>query len=380
MITVEKSMPSLIYTTQEIPKSCPITIETGLLKSGSWISTIAPLAHRFVIVAAKNVETPWGENLRKQLEDNKLQTSLFTIPAGEKYKSRKSKELIENQMFDSKCGRDTLLIALGGGVTTDLGGFIASTYNRGIPLILIPTSLLGMVDASIGGKNGIDVPQGKNLLGTFYQPKAIYIDPEVLKTLPDRELRNGLVEMIKHGLIADAAYFEYLRSHAKQMLSRDGETLETAIHGSCVIKKTIVEEDPQEKGKRRLLNCGHTIAHALEHLLQYKIPHGEAVAIGIVIEGYLSHLMGHLSKTDLDAIFDIFNVYGIPLRKLDQIDPLSLVEAMLLDKKSTRGTPRYVLLSAIGKPLAFDGHYCTPVNQSHLLEAITWYADAVRHY
>ncbi len=372
-------MPSLIYTTQELPKSCAITIETGLLSDGAWISAIAPLAHRAVIIATESVATSWGEIVRNQLENKKIQASLFTIPPGEKHKSRKTKEQIENQMFDSKCGRDTLLIALGGGVTTDLGGYIAATYSRGIPLVLIPTSLLAMVDASIGGKNGIDVPQGKNLLGTFYQPKAIYIDPDVLKTLPDRELRNGLVEMIKHGLIADASYFEYLRSHAKQILARDSTTLEAAIHGSCVIKKTIVEEDPQERGKRRLLNCGHTIAHALEHLLKYQIPHGEAVAIGIIIEGYLSHLMGHLSKADLSAIFDIFNVYGIPLHKLRNINHLSLVEAMLLDKKSSRGIPRYVLLEGIGKPLSFDGHYCTPVDQSHLLEAITWYADVVRH-
>lgn len=373
-------MKSISCTVPAKPKTCEITIATGLLHTGNWIPSIASLAHRFVLVADDHVSDQIGKSTLKQFENNGLNCILLTVPSGESHKSRRSKELIENKMLEEKCGRDTALIAIGGGVTTDLGGFIASTYNRGIPLILIPTSLLAMVDASIGGKNGIDVPQGKNLLGSFYQPHSVIIDPTVLQTLPDRELRNGVVEMIKHGLIADAAYFQFLETDSKKILARDPKVLEKAIYDSCMIKKTIVEEDEQETGKRRLLNCGHTIAHAIEHLTQFKIAHGEAVAMGIAIEGYLSHRLGHLAKEDLETILETFRSYGIPLNPLSSIDPLSIVEATILDKKSIKGKPRYVLLKKIGEPITFDGHYCTPVDEALLLEAITWYADAMRHY
>jgi 3-dehydroquinate synthase len=261
-----------------------------------------------------------------------------------------------------------------------LGGFIASTYNRGIPLVMIPSSLLAMVDAGIGGKNGVDTPAGKNLIGTFYQPKQIIIDPDLLKTLPIREIRNGLVEMIKHALIADKDYFTFFQTHVDKILELDSEALEQAIYQSGVIKKTIVEEDEKETGKRRLLNCGHTIAHALEHLSNYEIAHGEAVAIGIVIEGYAANRLGYLPMEDLNLIIDLFKRFGIPLRDISKINLADIINALILDKKSLKGKPRFVLLEKIGVPVAFDGQYCTTINEDQLLNALSWYNHAMHSH
>lgn len=362
------------------PITYPIVIESGLLQKQHWIDKISSLAHRFVILADERVAAQLGQTLLQQLKNSGLQTDIISFPPGESCKSRKTKEMIEDQLLQLKCGRDTALIALGGGVTTDLVGFVASTYNRGIPLIMIPTSLMAMVDACIGGKNGVDVPQGKNLIGSLYQPQCVFIDIDTLKTLPEEELRNGIVEMIKHGLIADAAYFTFLQTHAKTFLARDAATLEEGIYTSCIIKKTIVEDDEKENGKRRLLNCGHTIAHAVEHLTHFEIAHGEAVGIGIIIEAYISNKLGYLSDEDFQAILGIFESYGIPLKSLSHLDPLHILEATAFDKKSLQGKSRYVLLQKIGVPLPFDGAYCTTIDESLLLEALTWYAHAMCHH
>lgn len=359
------------------PAQCTITIQSGLFRSPVWIEGIKTLANRFVVIADEQVAQHVGKQLVEALRKAQIAADLITFPCGELSKSRETKQMLEDKMLEAKCGRDTCLIAVGGGVTLDLAGFIASTYNRGIPLVMVPTSLLGMVDAGIGGKNGVDVPQGKNLIGTFYQPELLLIDPELLQTLPIRELRNGIVEMIKHGLIADANYFSLIETHAKAIQALDPRTIEKAIYDSCLIKKTIVEEDEKETGRRRLLNCGHTIGHAIEHLTHFSIPHGEAVAIGIVIEGYLSHLSGYLSEDDLHSIKELFATYKIPLHPLKEIDRDDLIQTLILDKKSVNGKPRFVLLKSIGEPVPFDGNYCTTVDLSLIIQALNWYANAM---
>ena len=230
-----------------------------------------------------------------------LEAILFSFPNGEQHKSRATKEKLEDQLFEKELGRDICVIALGGGVTTDLGGYLAATYCRGVPLVMMPTSLLGMVDASIGGKTGVNTPYGKNLVGSIYQPKKVLIDPATLQSLPLKELRNGIVEMIKHGLILDRDYFTYLNEHADQLLELDLSILEKAIFESCRIKREIVEQDDRESGKRNLLNFGHTVGHALENLTHYSLAHGEAVAIGILVESHLAVQLGHLNSNDFDA-------------------------------------------------------------------------------
>lgn len=371
---------TLICNIRATDQNYPIWIESGVLLSGKWIQQIKTLAHRFVILCDDHVTSNHGNSVLELMKKEGIQVDLFSFPAGESHKNRETKEALENQMLNARCGRDTALIALGGGVTTDLGGFIASTFNRGIPLIMIPTSLLAMVDASIGGKNGIDVPQGKNLIGTIYQPKLVLVDPSVLKTLPERELRNGVVEMIKHALIADSDYFKFFQTHAKLFLSQDPKTMEKAIYDSCLIKKRIVEEDEKETGKRRLLNSGHTLAHAIESLSHYKIAHGEAVAIGIVIEAFISNKLGYLPSEELEQILDIFHTYGVPLHPLHTITPNDILNAVVLDKKSVKGKARYVLLKKIGVPMEYEGQFCTQIDDHVLNESLTWYAHVMCHH
>ena len=265
------------------------------------------------------------------------------------FKTRETKQLLEDELLKRKMGRDTTLIALGGGTTTDLIGFLASTYMRGVPVIYIPTTLLGMVDAAIGGKNGLDTPFGKNSIGTFYSPKAIIIEPSFLKTLPPKEWKNGLAEILKYGLIDDEQLFceEFQWDHVQR---------------SIEIKEKIVQIDPRESGLRRILNFGHTVGHALE--LQDSIPHGEAVAIGCVAESYLSHILGYLSASDFERIHRLYQKLGFAMRPLHSLD--------ILDKKAKNGELRFVLIDRIGHALEFDGEYCRTVPQNALKKMVEW--------
>lgn len=277
----------------------------------------------------------------------------FSFPAGEKYKTRETKALLEDRLLKAGFARDTTLIGLGGGVVTDMAGFIAATFCRGVPLVLIPTTLLAMVDASIGGKNGVNTPLGKNMVGTFYPPKKVVIDSQFLKTLPEKEMWNGQVEILKAGLVANPQLF-----HAPN--------LERAIE----VKRELVFSDPHEKGKRRILNFGHTIGHALELLSDFQLCHGEAVATGIVLESRLSHAMGILDSDSLESIEAVFPPVALTFQ------PEKIIEAMRLDKKSAEGLSRFILLEKIGQPRQFEGEYCAPVPESILYEVLH---DAALH-
>lgn len=350
--------------------SYEIEISSGLLAHGSHLADyIATLGSRCVIITDDKVATLYGEPLKETLSQKGLNTFLFSFPGGEVYKTRRTKELLEDRLFEQGLGRDTVIIALGGGIATDLGGFLAATYCRGVPLVMIPTSLLGMVDASLGGKTGVNIPTAKNMVGCIYQPKKVFIDPTTLKTLPPHEIRNGFVEMIKHGLIADGAFFNYLETHADDLLALKETVIEQAIHQSCLIKKEIVESDEKENGKRRLLNCGHTIGHALETLSDYALSHGEAVAMGIVVESRLANIMGHLDLASLNRIQAILVKYGFSLYPSFDVSLEAILGAMALDKKSLQGQPRFVILNAIGSALPYDGAYCTYVDREILKQA-----------
>lgn len=324
----------------------------------------------FAIIADDKVASLYGQSLYQALKELGLNVHLFCFPEGEHSKTRQTKEKLENQLFECQLGRDTCVIALGGGVVTDLAGYLASTYCRGVSLILIPTSLLAMVDASIGGKTGVNVPWGKNLIGTFYPPEQIIIDSTFLTTLPIKELKNGCVEMIKHGLIADENYFSFLEEHGNDLLNIDHTVLKTAIWESCRIKLDIVQEDEKEEGKRHLLNFGHTVGHALEKITQYQLTHGEAVALGIVVEAYLSYLNHDLSIHDFERIKMIFQSYQIPLICPFKIDIDQIIEAMIMDKKSLNRQPRFVLLKKIGEPVV-NQTFCHAVKSDLLLEALS---------
>lgn len=359
-------IPSSFYSYEIEIGSGLLNLQTHYLNS---------LASRFAIITDDKIASLYGEELQACLASFGLEVSLFSFPNGEQYKTRGTKEVLENQLFEKGLGRDTCVIALGGGVVTDMAGYVAATYCRGIPLVMIPTSLLGMVDASIGGKTGVNVPYGKNMLGCIYQPKKVVIDLSTLKSLPKKELANGFVEMIKHGLVADGKLFEDLEKHSNQLLALDAALLEKAIFESCLIKKQIVEQDEKESGKRRLLNFGHTIGHALERLTHYSLPHGEAVAIGLLVESYMAVKLGILDQASLDRIKKVLLQYGLPLQLPSRFSPHTLLEAMALDKKSLKGQPRFVMIDAIGSELVYDSSYCTPVEESLIKNALVWMND-----
>ncbi len=352
-----------------------IKICSGLLKHQTQF--LSSLASKFAIITDDMIAPLYGEQLHKTLSESGLDVFLFSFPNGEKYKTRATKELLENQLFEKGLGRDTCVIALGGGVVTDVAGYVAATYCRGVPLVMIPTSLLGMVDASIGGKTGVNVPYGKNMLGCIYQPKKVVIDPSTLISLPKKELANGVVEMIKHGIVADCEYFEYLEEHSSQVLSLDLGVLEKAIFESCRIKKEIVEQDEKENGKRHLLNFGHTVGHALEHLTHYSLSHGEAVAIGLLVESYLSVQLGALNQKSFDRIQTILVQYGLLLQLPVRFPVQTILDAMVLDKKSLKGQPRFVIIEKIGSPRVCDAKYCTHVDEVLIRKALQWMNDAL---
>ena len=269
-------------------------------------------------------------------------------------------------------GRDTTLIVMGGGVATDLGGFVAATYCRGIPYISVPTTLLGMVDASMGGKTGVNVKSGKNLIGAFYPPKAIFIDLSMLATLPDKEILSGSAEMIKHGLIADKTLFNQLTEELKLWEQRDLDFFKTLVIENCKIKKKVVEGDFKESGERRILNFGHTIGHAIETVEEYSLSHGEAIAIGMIIEALISQKLGHLKETEFDAIYELIQTMGFPLKLSEKVTIEAMHRAMRQDKKAEGKIPRFVILHSIGKVESFKGAYCTSIEDSLLYEALGW--------
>jgi 3-dehydroquinate synthase len=252
-------------------------------------------------------------------------------------------------------GRDSALIALGGGVTGDLAGFVAATYMRGVPYLQVPTTLLAMVDASVGGKTGVDTPQGKNLVGAFHPPAAVIADPQTLVTLPDRDYRAGLVEAVKHGLIIDRAYFEWMETNAAEISSRRVDLLTQLIRWSVEIKAEIVASDERESGRRAILNVGHTVAHALERVSGYSLPHGEAVALGLVAECELAEQLGLASAGLRSRVAALLRRFQLPERLPPGLERGAVVGSMATDKKNRGGQVHFALPSQLGAMHRFNG-------------------------
>lgn len=324
-------------------------------------------SYRVALLSDHRVAALYGENVAGQLG-----AQLFTFPAGERSKTRATKEQLEDELLAAGFGRDTLIVALGGGVVTDLAGFIAATFCRGVPLILIPTTLLAMSDAAIGGKTAVNTSLGKNLIGVNYQPKELIIDPFFLLTLPREELQNGAVEMIKHGLIADRGHFEWLVQHAHEILSADISSILEALQVSCAIKEAITSKDLKEGGLRRICNFGHTVGHAIEQVMGYQISHGKAVAMGMVVEGWMSCQLSMLE--DVAPIVAALQAFDIDWRVPTHLACSDLWQAICQDKKAKLGVPRVTLLRSIGEADPCEGDYCKTITQELFDEAWKWTA------
>lgn len=288
------------------------------------------------------------------------------IEDGERYKNLESFAEVHTRLLELEFNRRSLLIAFGGGVIGDLAGFVASTYQRGIDFIQIPTTLLAQVDSSVGGKTAVNHPHGKNMIGTFYQPKRVLIDLSLLKTLPQREYVSGLAEVLKYGFIQDAEFLEWMRINYEAILAKDPEVISEMIYRSCACKKFIVDQDERESGIRATLNLGHTFGHAIEKLMKYQgILHGEAVAIGMNMAGYLSCRMGLISKKDQLYITSLLHLFDLPCEAPQSFTPQEFLNVMRLDKKNLTQKIRFVLLNAIGQAMMTDD-----IPEEYIIEAI----------
>jgi 3-dehydroquinate synthase len=353
------------------PKT-PIHVGSGLIGSDTFIKFCKDLEAPLAIITDSHLNPLYGQPLLNLLKKEGIEATLHVFPRGEKYKNRQTKQKLEDELFLQGHNRESCLVALGGGVTLDLTGYIASTFCRGIPYFSIPTSFLAMTDASIGGKTGINLPFGKNLIGTIYHPLAVFIDLTFLETLSDKEMREGLIEVIKHGLIFDRSLIETFEQHVEKWEMRAIPFLKSLIHQSCKIKTCIVEKDPREEGLRRILNFGHTIAHAIETVETYTISHGEAVAIGLIVESFISVEMGKLDERAFDYLYALLKELGYPLKISAHISTKMILEAMLYDKKVRKRAPRFVVLDGIGKTLSFKQAYCTEIDEDLLFQALSW--------
>ncbi len=320
-------------------------------------------ASAYAIISDSNVAPLYGERVRTALaanSDSATRSELFVVPAGEQSKSRLEWSLITDAMLARGLGRDTLVIALGGGVAGDLAGFVAATFARGIPFVQVPTSLLAMVDASVGGKTGVDTPAGKNLVGAFHWPSLVVIDPGLLTTLPISEWRAGFAEVLKHGAIADAGHFRQAATAAADAPNVAAQLLEQLISDSVRIKAVIVASDEREGGARRALNAGHTIAHAIEQASGFAVSHGEAVAIGLVLEAELGEQLGITAAGTSQELRSALSAAGLPVSCPSTLAPTDVLAATRADKKSRNGQPQYAFLSRIGAVDIAEGRYSRP--------------------
>ncbi len=347
----------------------PVTIAQGSLDRIADVVRSATPAHRVAIITDSEVGRHYASRAQERLGSD---TTTLTIPSGEQHKTRETWASLTDRLVAGGFGRDTTIVALGGGVVGDIAGFVAATYMRGVPVVQVPTTLLAMVDASIGGKTGVDTPAGKNLVGAFHQPAAVLIDPALLQTLRADYLRAGFAEIVKHGVVTDAEYFQRTRAFAERWTAggHDGlEELTVLIEGSIRIKASIVSRDERESGLRKVLNFGHTIGHAIEAATQFQILHGHAVAIGMVAEARIAELLGIAAAGTASAIADVCRAAELSTSVPD-IPVATLLEFARADKKARGGRVEYALPIAIGAMAGGDHGWSVPVDDTTVRKAL----------
>jgi len=329
-------------------RSYPIIIDNNCLGRIGEDLAIRKIGNKYCIIADETVAGLYGKTVMNSLAEHGIAVDLVTFPAGEKSKNLSTFSTLTRSLAQKKIDRKDAVIALGGGVTGDLAGFVAASYMRGIPFIQIPTTLLSQVDSSVGGKTGVDIPEGKNLVGAFYQPKIVYIDPNVLATLDKDEILGGMAEVIKYGVIRDKEFFMFLSAEKDKILALDNDTVKEVIYTCCSIKADVVAEDEHESNIRRILNYGHTIGHAVEAESNFTLIHGKAVAIGMVAAARIAEMKGVLSKDTSALIEKVLCDYGLPTEVPDSFDRGAIKTFILSDKKVVSGRVSYILPKNIG--------------------------------
>jgi len=346
----------------------PVAVGLGVLERLPDAVARTGARNRVAIITDANVARHHGARVAKLL--GLKPKDLFKIPAGERHKTRKTWARLTDDMLSRKFGRDTTVVALGGGVIGDLAGFVAATYMRGVPVIQVPTTLLAMVDASIGGKTGVDTPAGKNLVGAFHRPADVIVDTSFLETLPREHVRAGFAEIVKHGVVADAKYFDDARDYA----SRWPKTVRVPdivhlISGSVLIKSRIVENDERESGLRKVLNFGNTIGHAIEAATSFEMLHGQAVAMGLVAEARLAEQIGVAASGTASRIEWVCQAAGLKT-DLPAIPIGTLIRYTRSDKKARAGRVEYALPKRIGEMAGADNGWTIPVDDTAVREAL----------
>ncbi len=344
-------------------RSYPIVIGQSLLSNAALIGRHIA-GKRVAVVTNTTVGPLYLDKLTQTLEQAGKQVTAIVLPDGEEEKNWASLMRVFDVLLEQKCDRKTTLIALGGGVIGDLTGFAAATYMRGVPFIQVPTTLLAQVDSSVGGKTGINHPLGKNMIGAFYQPQAVIADTTTLDTLPARELSAGLAEVIKHGAIIDARFFDWIEANIAKLVAKDAQALAYAIQRSCEIKADVVRQDEREGGLRAILNFGHTFGHAIEAGLGYgEWLHGEAVGCGMVMAADLSQRLGFIDAATRERVAALVKAAGLPVEAPD-LGAERWLELMQVDKKNEGGQIKFILLKPLGAPVIM------PVPQEALLATL----------
>jgi 3-dehydroquinate synthase len=357
-----------------------ISVRPGLVDEvGAATARVAP-AHKYAIITDENVAAHWLDRVRDSFGSlsDKGDVIARAIPAGESQKTRDQWRDLSDWMVSAGCGRDTTVVALGGGVVGDLAGFVAATYMRGVPVVQVPTTLLAMVDSSIGGKTGVDTSAGKNLVGAFHHPAAVLVDPNVLATLPPRELRAGLAEMIKHGAISDRQLFDDIVGAAfdaglsNEVFDSTDSGFTALISRCAAVKARIVRSDPKEAGERHALNAGHTVAHALEQVTNFSLLHGEAVSIGLVAESAIGERLSITVRGTSEELRTALSRVGLPVEIPEGMQATDLVRVMRVDKKGRSGAIRMALLAAIGRIARGEqGSWTVLVDEAAIFSALS---------
>lgn len=368
-------MKTLKIDVQVQPKSYEINIGYNVMNEIVQSIKQNHFGNRLAIITDRTVQPLHAQEFYNEMKTQSLDVEIFAFPAGETFKTRATKDWLDDQLLNHHFGRDCVIVAIGGGVVGDIAGFVASTYMRGVPCIQIPTTTIAQGDSSIGGKTAIDVPQGKNLIGAFFHPKIVYIDIKTLTTLDRRNYISGLIEIVKHGFIRSIDLYNYIIKNIDLITERSSDkypqVMMELMAVNCAIKNEVVQADETEIDLRKILNYGHTVGHAVEYLSNYTLLHGEAISIGIACEAFFSYKLGKCSQDDFLKQVNLIKKMGLPYQIPVGMQVSSIMESMCMDKKARLYEPEFVILESIGKTYVTEnGKNALRINKDLLISMI----------